>query len=306
MAQKDSALGQASACHQRELENSQEREARLGERVETLERLQETARRTVLDREERLRQLENRHSTPNNMQPPANDSSHEPGTGPAACSSRAGEGESKALKDDSAGGRQLGGTTGGTEKRLEAFIGAQEWWLHLAAAVKRRGGHLKSREGEDATSRNGDGRGNVEGKNDTRGLRRLLGEQGLEIVALRQRVLKANVDARAKAREEEQRDTENKRRLAAAESSLKTQKLAENARVAELEKQVAALSVDGAVGAALAAAREEVSALKLAVIRAEGDAKLHVQLLVSLTLRGLMFTHFRRFDPPVVSAVLFV
>lgn len=308
MAQKDSALGQASACHQRELEDSQEREARLGERVETLERLQETARRTVLDREERLRQLENRHSTLSNMQPPTNDSSHESGTGPAACPSRAGEGEgeSKSLKDDSAGGRQLGGTTGGTEKRLEAFIGAQEWWLHLAAAVKRRGGHLKSREVEDATSRNGDGRGNVEGKNDTRGLRRLLGEQGLEIVALRQRVLKANVDARAKAREEEQRDTENKRRLAAADSSLKTQKLSENARVAELEKQVAALSVDGAVGAALAAAREEVSALKLAVIRAEGDAKLHAQLLVSSTLRSLMFTHFRRFDPPFFLVVLFV
>ena len=299
MAQKDSALGKASACHQRELEYSQEREARLGERVETLERLQDTARRTVLDREERLRKLEDGHSTPSNMQTLANDSNHESGTKPAARSSREGERESKVLKDASAGERQLGGTTRGTEKRLEDFIGAQEWWLHLAAAVKRRGGHLKAREGEDSASRNGDGRGGVDGKNETRDLRRLLGEQGLEIVALRQRVLKADVDARAKAREEEQRDTEDKRRRVTAESSLKAQKLTENTRVAELEKQVAALSVGAAVGAALATAREEISALKLAVIRAEGDSKLHAQLLVSSTLRSSMLTHCQRFGPPV-------
>ena len=303
MAQKDSALAQASACHQRELEDSQEREARLGERVETLERLQETARRTVLDREERLRQMEDVHNTPSNMQPPANDSSHESGTGPAACSSRAGEGESKYLQDTSAGKRQLYDTTRGTEKRLEDFIGAQEWWLHLAAAVKRRGGHLKSREGEDASLRTGGGRGGTEGKNETRRLRRLLGEQGLEIVALRQRVLKADMDARAKVREGEQRDAEEKRRRAAAESSLKTQKLAENARVAELEKQVAALSVQGTLGAALTAAREEVSALKLAVIRAEGDAKLHTQLLVS-SRSVAQRSRFRRFDLSVCGGFI--
>lgn len=299
MTQKDSAMDQASACHQRELEYSQKREARLGERVETLERLQETARRTVLDREERLRQLEDGRSTPSNMQTPANDSNHETGTGPAAWSSRAAEGEPNFLKDARAGERQLGGTTRSTEKRLEDFIVAQEWWLHLAAAVKRRGGHLKPREGEDSASRNGNGRGGVEGKNETRDLRRLLGEQGLEIVALRQRVLKADLDARAKAREEGQRDTEDKRRRMAAESSLKAQKLAENTRVAELEKQVAALSVGGAVGATLATAREEISALKLAVIRAEGDSKLHAQLLVSSTLRSSMFTHYQRFGLPV-------
>lgn len=305
LAQKDSALGQASACHQRELEDSQEREARLGERVETLERLQETARRTVLDREERLRQLEDGGNAPNNTQTSANESNVESRTGPAACSPRSGEGEpkalqgeSKALQDASTGDRQLGGTTRGNEKSLEDFIGAQEWWLHLAAAVKRRGGHLKSREGEDAASRNGGGRGGVEGKNETRGLRKLLGEQGLEIVALRQRVLKADVDARAKAREGEQRATEDKMQRATAESSLKTQKLTENVRVAELEKHVAALSVQGAVGAALAAARKEVSALKLAVIRAEGDAKLHAQLLVSSTLRSSLFPFYDVFIRP--------
>lgn len=305
LAQKDSALRRASACHHRELEDSQKRETRLEERVETLERLQETARRTVLDREERLRELEEGVSTPS-TQTPANENPHETGTEPgggsresetepAACSinSRTGERESKICRDDSAEGR-LVVTARSNEKGLEDFIGAQEWWLHLAAAVKRRGGHLKSWEGEDATSHNGGGHGGVEGKSEIRGLRRLLGEQGLEVVALRQRLLKADVDARAKAREGEQRAMENNRRRVKAECSLKTQKLANNARVAELEKQMAALSVQGTVGAALAAAREEISALKLAVIRAEGDARLHAQLLVNstLTLRNLKFLIF--------------
>lgn len=282
MAQKDAALERASECHRREVEELREREVGLGERVETLERLQTAARRTVLDREERIRQMEADRGTP--IGRASGDASENELVGDAlgVSARRGGAGKLGGIKGTGAEG-QLPESGRTTEKYLEDYFGAQEWWLHLAIAEQRREGGQKSREGVDVASRKG-GVGGVSGsgevEKEVRRLRKLVERQGLQVVVLRQSVLKAEIVSRTRAREEEQLATENKARLATAECSLKTQKLTESTRLAELEQQVAVLRAQGDDREALVAAREEISAAKVALIRAQGDADLHSQLLV--------------------------
>ncbi|CAM9900488.1 unnamed protein product, partial [Ectocarpus sp. 13 AM-2016] len=121
----------------------------------------------------------------------------------------------------------------------------------------------------------GDGAGGKE----ARRLHRLLEEQGLEVVALRQRVLKAEILART--RDSGRRDEERWAKEEAKErgglkgvgvegSSTKTQKLVESADLAEMEGRVADLHARGDTREALMVAREAVSALKLALLRTEG------------------------------------
>lgn len=142
----------------------------------------------------------------------------------------------------------------------------------------------------------------------------LLEEQGLEVVALRQRVLKAEIVARAKGKDLDQarlavehlnrRHGRVSRRgdaggvgsggaawifsgaageddrvsLAAGRKS----KLVDGASSAEAEGRMAALQAEGHAREALEAAREAVSALKLALLRSEGEAELQAKLLVRL------------------------
>lgn len=283
--QKDAA----SESHQREARKAQERESRLAERVEILERLQETARRTVLGREERLRQAEARLASTTTeratlgIHHEGDDRGHERGemaTAAPTKSGSAGAGERRADGPGRSEGRPLAATVvRSAEKDVEAFFGAQEWWLHLAA-VEKRG---RRRDGTGDEVHGGEGvasRGNEGKTKETRRLRRLLEEQGLEVVTLRQRVLKAEMALRAKAGEAEERRAADRRRVLASESSLRVHKSAESAHVAELEERVATLRSSGDMHQALARAREEMAGVKLSLMRAEGDAGLHAQLLV--------------------------
>lgn len=254
--------------HRIEAEESRHREGGLKERVETLERLLETARRTVLDREERLRQAEAGRATP------AERISVGGGNARDGCER---EDASRVAARGVADGQPLPAGVR-SEIEMQDFFGAQEWWLHLAVAEKRR--DRQSPAGADAAARSGTG--GVDTGKEVRRLQRLLEGQGLEVVALRQTVLKVEMAARAKAREAEERATEDKRQSATLARSLETQALVEKTRVAELEGHVAALRAEGDIQEALGAAREDISAAKLALMRAEGDAKLHAQLLVIL------------------------
>lgn len=285
LAQKDAQLERASKNFRREADESHEREKRLSERVETLERLQETARRTVLDREERLRQAEANCVLPARRASSEEQSGCVRGYEPPASAREADSGEPGVVRGaiNGAADRRLPANSRTAEKDLEEFCVAQEWWLHLAEVEKRReGDRTTSPEGIVATLRGSGGEGEA-GKKEMRRLRRLVKEQGLEVVALRQRVLSAEMTARAKAREEEQRVTEDKKRMTTIECSLRALKFAENTRVAELEEEVAVFRLRGNMHEALGAAREELSAVKLALVRSKGEADLHAQLLVSLT-----------------------
>lgn len=292
MSQKDAALEQATAEHR-------EREARLGDRVRALERLQETARRTVLDREERLRKAEAAVAEASVTAPAA-------GTSPSTPPVNAEQGVTGCEAVPAgvppppagAGGVDLrsgaepatsGGRGPSVEEREAADIAANEWWLHLVEAEKRReereAAHRASAaaRGGGGVAEGGDGGGGKE----ARRLHRLLEEQGLEVVALRQRVLKAEIVARTRGsghRDEERwAKEEAKERGAGVEgSSTKTQKLVDSADLAEMEGRVADLHARGDIREALMVARETVSALKLALIRTVGEVELNAQLLVRL------------------------
>lgn len=310
---------------ERSSEEYREREARLAERVDTLERLQETARRTVLDREERLRKAEAAagaavsSSSANATRAGAADAgifssvaADQRGTGRATASAGAaavtGDDGDDDGNEDATARRGVGPVSGSgdrarTDRDDEEHFAAQEWWLHLAAAEKRREereqreshetsktkGVSRGGEGGEATAVGGGG-GGGSGK-EVRRLHRLLEEQGLEVVALRQRVLKTEIVAREKGKELDQelsravKQVERKGAIGTTKaavsagvegSSMRTQ----SASLAEMEGRVAALHAQGDVREALVAARETVSAMKLALLRSEGEVELHAQLLV--------------------------
>ncbi|CAN0294336.1 unnamed protein product, partial [Ectocarpus sp. 12 AP-2014] len=118
---------------------------------------------------------------------------------------------------------------------------------------------------------------------------------GLEVVALRQRVLKAEILART--RDSGRRDEERWAKEEAKErgglkcvgvegSSTNIQELVESADLAEMEGRVADLHARGDTREALIVAREVVSALKLALLRTEGEVELNAQLLVRCAPRA--------------------
>ncbi|CAM9271828.1 unnamed protein product, partial [Scytosiphon promiscuus] len=150
LAQKDEALEKAAEEHR-------EREARLAERVETLERLQEAARRTVLDREERLRAAEaavSKRADDTASSPPSSSSFGDAARASSAAvvGSEAAAGVSTVAADVLAGADALerpavaatAGCVGGRgrparlEGGAEEDFAAQEWWMGLAAAERRR------------------------------------------------------------------------------------------------------------------------------------------------------------------------
>lgn len=277
----------ALESHHREAAEARDREIDLRERVSTLERLQEAARRTVLDREESLRQTEVCHGCTAAVARRCNRDGSVDANGP---------GEEATLADGTHLNHQSPRTTasgriradkrtpGGvaTETDLAEFLGAQKWWLHLAeveSRTKDKDDRTYPAEGDtmsavaEGVEKEGDKRFNL--------LRKQLHDQGLEVVTLRQRVLKAEIGSRAKAREEKEHATDVTRRVVTMEHALRTQKQAESTRVAELEGQVKALRARGDMHEALANARNELVAVKLAVVRAKGDVDLHAHLLVS-------------------------
>lgn len=292
LAEKDAALGRASERYRREAEENREREARLGERVETLERLQEAARHTVLDREERLRQANaallsasraRERGEPIGVGPIKSSIGKEAvAEEPTRCSQGAVNGALKHHHPPPANG----GQTASPEKDLEEYFGAQEWWLHFAGAEKRREEDQTYQRRDDVktavVASQSDSRGGEEDDNEAWRLRKLLDRKRLEVVALRQRVLKLEIAARGQAREEKERFAEDKRRMAAAECKLRTQMLAENSRVVTLERLIVVLRTQGGVHDALVSTRNELSVAKVALIQAEGNSKLHELLLVRL------------------------
>lgn len=177
------------------------------------------------------------------------------------------------------------------ENDLEELVGAQDWWRHLAAGhIRQEGARLPvpARPAEKGTSSSRDGGGGESREEDTQRLRSLLEEQGLEIVALRQKVLKAEIVWRARTKQEEQREKEDKTRMTAAESSLKRRKSTENTRLNEPEGLVSTLRERGDLHEALVEARDEASAAKLSLLRAEGEVELQTQLLVRILPKELI------------------
>eukprot|EP00903_Cladosiphon_okamuranus_P006177 g6074.t1 len=330
LACKDAALERASEEHR-------QREASLQQKVKTLERLQETARRTVLDREERLRGAEEaakEFSTKPEAAAPTVGA-----TAVAVAAQGAGSFDADATRrglgpasSGNAGGGGGGGVGRGpalVEEDAEEHFGAQEWWLHLAAAEKRReekDRRASSRESDDgnkagvsSATRVGSresaavGGGSDGPGKESRRLHALLEEQGLEVVALRQRVLKAEIVARARDKDLDRarlaidklkRQRQAGERLGgdcgsgpvlrgsgaagwggegitstAAERRGVKSRFVDTASLGEMEGRMTALHAEGHAHEALAAAREAVSALKLALVRSEGEIELQAQLL---------------------------
>lgn len=284
LTEKEAALRQASDARRREAEGARQREEVLSARIATLERIEEAARRTVLAREERLRQAEPTLGTLNKEA----DLRRTDDGGDAR------EEGVQALFSDvivrPSGSRMPEGNNGeaaepshacSTAKDLQGFFGAQEWWLHLARATSDNMKDGVARPGTHDSMATGKENAGVDRNGTIERLRQLLHDQALEIVTLRQRALKAEMGLRVKAGEEEERAMDAGRRVASLEHALRTRERADSTLVAELEAQVTVLRVRGELHQALATAREEATAGKLAVIRAEGDANLHAQLLVS-------------------------
>lgn len=324
------------------LERTREREARLAERVETLERLQETARRTVLDREERLRKAEAAaaaaaavvteavttdhgdgmvSSSANTMRPVANDTGIFSSVAADLCATgraTTAAASTAVVADDNdddgegttarrgVGSASTGGDRVLTERDEEHFS-AQEWWLHLAVAEKKREEREhESQEASKTASSGGGGEAVVSGSGggngkEVRRLHRLLEEQGLEVVALRQRVLKAEIIAREKGKviDSEHRAMKDLKKNgtigaeAAASAGLEgsSMRTHSSASLAEMEGRIAALHAQGDVREALLVAREAVSAMKLACLRSKGEVELHAQLLVRCDYLGSIAAH---------------
>ena len=304
LAEKDAKLERAAGRYQREVEESQEREAKLRERIETVERLLVSARHTVLDREKRLREAGTALRASSGSPTPAESNApddrgrlrgEKPGAAAAVVASREG------VRDEHLGGpakvseaaeeRRLTRARI-NEEEIQEYLGAQEWWLQVVAARKKCEEGREGQDGKDAAkvdSVNGGGK-------EVQRLRRLLQEQALEVVALRQTVLRMKITARAKAREEEKRAGELETRVATVECLLRTEKAAGEARLAELEAHAMALRERGDVHSALSEAREELAAAKLAVIRAKGESELRARLLVS-EIQRVNVSSIKRFSP---------
>lgn len=274
----------------REVEEAHEREEVLEERVITLERLLSTARRTVLDREDRLRQAEASLSAFSDRHPPnrsnAPDCADRDNLGngitglPVAAQKEDREKpEVSPVKKSGVSDEKPTPRAPPLENELQEFFGVQEWWLHVVAAQKKCEESRAAQHGIDGKVGARDGGGGGDGKK-VRRLRKLLQEQALEVVALRQTVLRLEMIARANARKEEKRAAESEKRAVQAEVLLKTEVSSGKAREAELEARTVALRGGGDIHNALLEAREELSANKLAVIRAKGDAELRARLLV--------------------------
>lgn len=269
----------------REVEEAHEREEALEERVITLERLLSTARRTVLDREDRLRQAEaslsafsDRHvPTSSNAPDCANLAEGTTGFPVAAQKEDRERPEVSPVKKSEAFDEEQTSRAPPIENELQEFFGVQEWWLHVVAAQKKCEESRGPQHGIDAKVSVNNGGG--EGKK-VRRLRKLLQEQALEVVALRQTVLRLDMVARANARKEEKRVAESEKRATQAEVLLNTEVSSGKAREAELEARTVALREGSDIHNALLEAREELSATKLAVIRAQGNVELSARLLV--------------------------
>lgn len=282
----------------REVEEAHEREEVLQGRVITLERLLSTARRTVLDREDRLRQAEASLS--------AFSDRHVPISSNAAGCANLGEGTTgfpvaaekedrerpkvSPIKKRKASDEEKTLRAPPIENELQEFFGVQEWWIHVVAAQKKCEESRGPQHGIDTKVGAKNVGGGGEGKK-VRRLRKLLQEQALEVVALRQTVLRLEMVARANARKEEKRAAESEKRAAQAEVLLKTEVSSGKAREAELEARTVALRKGSDIHNALLAAREELSATKLAVIRAHGNVELRARLLVRYSDDNIAFTH---------------
>lgn len=283
LTQKVAALDEALKARQRETEEAHEREAALRAKLETLERLQETARRTVLDREEQLRQANVRLGAHAERGDEVDNSNNDDKRGSGSVAAFADEVVRSTNKPR--GAEDKNDTPAGcshstpTSKELQEFLGAQEWWVHLAVAAEKRddyGARSMIRDLTGTLQRAG-----AERKDTIERLRTLLHDQGLEVVALRQRLLQAEMRLTANVREGEERATLARRRILLLEHAVHTSEMAGSTRVTDLEAQVTMLRARGDMHEALAAAREEITTGKLAVMRAEGDANLQSQLFVS-------------------------
>lgn len=262
LAQKGAALDEILKARQQETEEAREREVALRAKVETLERLQEAARRTVLDREEQLRQVNARLCAHTERSDGVNSITNKP----------RGSDDKKNVP--------IGWShSTPTSKESQGFLSVQEWWVHLAATAQKRDDYGARSATRDLVGTSEPS--STERKDTIERLRRLLHDQALEVVGLRQRLLQVEMRLAANAREGEERATLTRRRIASLEYAVRTSKMAETKRMADLEAQVTMLRAQGDKHEALVAAREEITAGKLAIMRAEGDANLHSQLLVS-------------------------
>lgn len=281
ISKRKAELEQTSEAWHREAQEARAREAALLAKVETLERLLEVARRTVLDREARLQDAHAKlntwsHRRENN-----------------ACTTASAE-ESETVPSGGepviVGARTLGGLQIPVDRRRDAsaqeemreFYGAQEWWLHLASIESGLSRENHSRiTGECVRDVTFVERRREEARGEVSRLRSALYDQGLEVVTLRQRLLKVEMELRARAREKDESKVKAFQQAVEMDKAGRVHELTENAHIAELEGQVEVLRVQDSVSEALASARGELTAIKLDVIRAKGEAELSAQLLAS-------------------------
>lgn len=250
--------------------------ATLVAKVATLERLEDIARYTVLDREERLGQALARLEAINGdcgMVDVGNpvDTSRTVSM-PRAVET---EGVAEQVMKGGDGFHDPPGTPAGGQV-MEDSNGAQEWWLGVykmeVQRAKKEGVWMTQAPNDDAERRR---------EEELARLRDRLHDQGVEIVTLRQKMLKVEMDAREKARELGERAVTATRKVAEMEKMARAQGRAERIRLAELETAVEALRGRGDVHEALATAREEVAAVKSAAMRAKEETDFYAGLVVS-------------------------
>lgn len=296
LTQKGAALDEVLKARQIENVEAHEREAALTAKVSTLEHLQETARSTILEREELLREANAKLSTHGKLyKDTGSNKNNADGAGGSSCVV-----DASTSTDRIVGGANIplvskdsnpepapavrSHVTSSTPNDLREFLGAQEWWMSLAVAVEKQDDHAsaakpKTRDSVASTSAleliGAERKGTVER------LRQLLRDQGLEVITLRQRMLQAEIAFREKMTEQTEREAAAQRRIMALDHALRTSKMEGSTRVGELEIEVAKLRARGDMHEALAAAHDEVTACKLDVVRAKGNANLHSQLFVS-------------------------
>lgn len=296
LTQKGAALDEVLKARQREQGEAREREATLAAKLRTLEHLQETARRTILEREEQLRQANAKLSAHSKLYKGTDSGrSHADGAGGSSCvvdastctDKTVGSANIPLVSEDSntepatAARSHL---TSPTPKDLQEFLGAQEWWMSLAVAAEKRDDYASAARPETRDSVGSTSAlepTGAERKCTIERLRQLLRDQGLEVVTLRQKMLQVEIASREKMAEQTEREAAAERRIVTLNHALRTSKMEGSTRMSELEIQVAKLRAREDIHEELAAARDEVTAGKLEVVRAEGNANLHSQLLVS-------------------------